>query len=209
MSHSHILPLLAGDKPQKFYHVVKVVERLADAHQHHAVHALAAVLLRRVYLVEHLRRQQIALEPGDGRRAEGAAHPAARLRRNAQARAVLVVHQHRLHRLSVVQTVEVLDRPVYLRDQLPLDPDAVYHISVLKPASHRSGKVCHILKAQSSLFVEPGKHLLCPERRKAARFEFRRQLVERHRFYVNTRLAVIAHASALLSNAAMKNPSEP
>ena len=55
------------------------------------------------------------------RRAEGAAHPAAHLRGNADGVAVVIAHQHRFHAVSVGKLPQILDGAILLGLLLPDD----------------------------------------------------------------------------------------
>jgi hypothetical protein len=64
----------------------------------------------RTDLLDDLRGVEVLFEAGLARRAEGAAHGASRLGRNADRRPVGAAHQHRFHLRAVAGLPEPLDR---------------------------------------------------------------------------------------------------
>ena len=110
--HADIQPVGAVDQLQEAQHVVHVVQRLADAHEHDVGHGQAAVQLGEKHLIQQLGGAQIPHLSGNGAGAEGAPHAAAHLRGDAHRVAVVVLHQHRLDAVAVGQLPQVLNGAV-------------------------------------------------------------------------------------------------
>ena len=100
------------DQRKKAHNIVKVIERLADAHEDDVGDLAAGLPLGIEHLVEHFRRLKIADQAADRRRAERAPLPAADLRGDADRIAVLVVHDDGLDGVAVAELPEIFDRPV-------------------------------------------------------------------------------------------------
>ena len=96
-----IQPVWRADEPQKLYHIIIVVERLAYSHQNDSVYPFARVALRSYHLTEYLGRTQMTDKPANSRRTEAAAHPTADLSRDADGIAMLVLHNDALDALPV------------------------------------------------------------------------------------------------------------
>ena len=96
----------------RLHHRVVVVERLAHAHEHDVGDPLAArceLAREEPRLVEDLAGGQVAAEPGLTGRAERARKRAARLRRDAERRAVAeMLHEHGFDFFAVAQPKEPL-----------------------------------------------------------------------------------------------------
>ena len=105
MPQAHPAPLRGGKQLQKPHDIVEIVHRLADAHEHQPgnFHARIALCLRD--LEEHFGREKIPDIARNGRCAERAAHLAAHLRGDAEPPAVVVVHEHRFHMLTVGESI--------------------------------------------------------------------------------------------------------
>ena len=100
------------DQLEKAHDIVKVIERLADAHEDDIGNFAAGLPLGIEHLVEHFRRLKIADQTADRGRAERAPLPAADLRGDADRVAVLIVHDDGLDGVAVAELPEVFDRPV-------------------------------------------------------------------------------------------------
>ena len=112
MPHGNVHALRTVHQLQKAHHIVKIVQRLADAHQHDVGNGQAGVHLCKQHLVQHFIGFQPPHQSADGGSAEGAAHAAAHLRGDAHGVPVVIAHQHRLHAVAVGQLPEVFDRAV-------------------------------------------------------------------------------------------------
>ena len=88
---------------QKLQHIVPIIQRLADAHEHDVGDLPSGVKLRKQHLIQHFRGRQIPHPSGHGGGAEGATHPAAHLRGDAHGVSVVVLHQHGLNAVPVLQ----------------------------------------------------------------------------------------------------------
>ena len=121
MTVADIQPVWRADEPQKLYHIIIVVERLAYSHQNDSVYPFARVALRSYHLTEYLARTQMTDKPANSRRTEAAAHPTADLSRDADGIAMLVLHNDALDALPVRQTKQILDRSVDRRHEPPRD----------------------------------------------------------------------------------------
>ena len=99
-----------GDVLKESHHLVEIVQRFANAHQHDVGDALPDVLLRGIDLGADLARFQVADAARLCGRAEAAAHPAAHLRGDADRVAVVVAHNDRFDAVAVGHPQQVLDR---------------------------------------------------------------------------------------------------
>lgn len=97
---------------QEFQHLVKVIQRLANAHQHDMGDALPDIPLRCIDLGADLSRLQVAHPARLGGCTEAAAHPAAHLGGYADRIAIVVAHDHRFDAVAVRHTQEILDRTI-------------------------------------------------------------------------------------------------
>ena len=112
VAHADVFPVRVVDQRKKAHNIVKVIERLADAHEDDVGDLAAGLPLGIEHLVEHFRRLKIADQAADRRRAERAPLPAADLRGDADRIAVLVVHDDGLDGVTVAELPEIFDRPV-------------------------------------------------------------------------------------------------
>jgi len=112
VAHADVFPVRVVDQRKKAHDIVKVIERLADAHEDDVGDLAAGLPLGIEHLVEHFRRLKIADQAADRRRAERAPLPAADLRGDADRIAVLVVHDDGLDGIAVAELPEIFDRPV-------------------------------------------------------------------------------------------------
>ena len=107
MPHADMYTAVLRQHLQKTKNIVVVVQRLPHPHEHHGGHPDTIVRLSLLDLREHLAGQQVAHKAPHAGGAEGTAHPAPHLGGKALGPAVLVLHQHRLHRFAVRQTIQV------------------------------------------------------------------------------------------------------
>ena len=84
MPHAYVHALGVVHKAQELYDIVKVVKRLAYAHEHDMPDFEPGLLFGEHDLLEHFARLEAAHQPAYGRGAEGAALAAADLRGNAE-----------------------------------------------------------------------------------------------------------------------------
>ena len=138
-----VQPRRVPDKAQKFHHVVIVVERLSDAHEHHAVDALARVERRGDDLPEHLGRGQVPHLAANRGGTELTAHGAPDLARNAQGGAVAVAHEHALDAVAVEEAEEVFDGAVEGARLLDLHRGEPPLARLVEPFSQGGGEVGH------------------------------------------------------------------
>ena len=106
------------DKFQKPQHILPVIQRLTNAHQHNIGDLPSGIQLRKQHLIEHLTGRQIAHLTGNRGGTEGAAHAAAHLRGNTDRVAVTVLHQYRFNAVAVRQPPQVFDGAVQPADLL-------------------------------------------------------------------------------------------
>ena len=109
-------------------------------------YAAAQVLLGSVHLTLNLRRQQIPLKTGKGRRTEGAAHFAPHLAGHANGVAVVIVHHHGLHILAIVQTKQIFHRIVHGRNIFFLNSAGGNGKPFVQFAPKILGQIGHLLK---------------------------------------------------------------
>ena len=112
MAHTDVFPVRVVDQFEKAHDIVKIIERLADAHEDDVRDLAAGLPLGIEHLVEHFRRLEVADQTADRGRAERAPLPAADLRGDADRVAVLIVHDDGLDGVAVAELPEVFDRPV-------------------------------------------------------------------------------------------------
>ena len=117
---------------QKCEHIVIIHERLARAHEHHRIDLLpffAQQLVDEYDFGEHFARREVARAAMQRRSAERAPHRTARLRRNADAVAIRLPHEHGLDGRAIGKRQHVLWRlrTQYQRHQCRQDP--ITHLS--------------------------------------------------------------------------------
>ena len=184
MPHGNVHALRAVHQLQKAHHIVKIVQRLANAHQHDVGNGQARVHLREQHLVQHFIGLQPPHQSADGGGAKGAAHAAAHLRGNAHGVPVVIAHQHRLHAVAVGQFPEVFDRAV------PCGFLPAHHLRGADGILPRQGvpeglgQVRHFVIGADAL-VQPGVNLFGAERRLPQFFQNRRQLRQGHGFQIH------------------------
>ena len=178
VAHPDVDPLGGRDQGEELHHLVKVVQRLADAHEDDVGDALPDVLLGGVDLGADLPRLQVAHPARLGGGAKAAAHPAAHLGGDADGGPVVVAHDHRLDAVAVGHPQQVLDGAVLCL--LPaLDGGRGDVELLLQLCQQGLGLVGHGGKAVRQLLVDPVEDLLCPEGRLAHRLHFGGQLLQR------------------------------
>ena len=150
-------------KPQEFHHVVVIVEGLAAAHQHNVVHPppLPQEAVGTQHLPQHFARGQVPHAALERAGAEGAAHPAPHLGGDAQGVSVVVVHQHALHTVAVLQAEEELGGVVDFRPAFLDDLHRLGHGVCLQLLPQLKGQVGHAVKVRA--LVNPAEDLLPPE----------------------------------------------
>ena len=112
MPHADVFSIRVVDQLKKAHNVVKVIERLTDAHEDDVGDLAAGLPLGIEHLIEHFRRLEVADQAADCGRAERAPLPAADLRGDADRVAVLIVHDDSLDGVAVAELPEIFDRPV-------------------------------------------------------------------------------------------------
>ena len=168
---------------QKFQHIIQIIHRLSDAHQHDVGHAQAAVRPGKQHLLQHLPRRQVPDLPPKGGGAEGAPYAAAHLAGNAHGVAVAVLHEYRLNAVAVMEFPKVLDRAIIPGNLLPGSGQAAHPVCPRQLFSEGLGYVAHLIEGAHAP-VEPGKNLLAPKSGFAQRFQGLRQLLQGHGSYV-------------------------
>ena len=94
-------------KVQRTQHIVKIQHRLAAAHHDNAADLRilpTQTLVEQIHLRHNLGCRKVAHSTVQTAGAEGTVHITANLTGNAHAVAIIMVHQHRLYRISVRQT---------------------------------------------------------------------------------------------------------
>ena len=158
MAHTDVQAVGAVDQFQEAQHVGHVVQRLADAHEDDVGDGHAAVQLGEQHLVQQLRGAQVADLAGDGAGAEGAAHAAAHLRRDADGVAVVVTHEDALDAVAVGQLPEVFDGAVQPGDLLPGHGGGGDEALLRQLGTQGLGEVCHVVEGRDAP-VQPGEYL--------------------------------------------------
>ena len=166
MAHGDIHAINAVHQLQKPHHVIKVIQRFSNAHEHDVRHRQAGIHLGKQHLVQHFKRLQPPYQTPKGGGAESAAHTAAYLRGNTYGIAVVVAHQYRFHAVSVGQLPQVLDSAVFLGLLLADHHRGVNRILRRQRITQSLGQIGHFLVAAYT-FVQPGVDLFCPEGRLA------------------------------------------
>ena len=162
VAHTDVDALRAGDDLQKVHHIIKIVQRLTDAHQNNVGDALAGVLLCGVNFRRDLPRRQVAHAARLGGGAEPAAHCAAHLGGHTDSIAVFVAHEHGLDAVAVGQLQKILDRTVP-RLLAAADDGGCNRALLLQLGQQRLGLVGHLGELRHKLLVQPFKNLLGAE----------------------------------------------
>ena len=180
VAHADIDALGRGDILQKAHHFVKVVQRLADAHEHDMGDALADIFLGSVDLGADLACFKVAHTPRLCGGAEPAAHAAAHLRGHAHGIAVVVTHDNGLDAVAVRHAQQILHSTVFsLLTALDLRCSDIKGFFQL--CQQGLGLVGHGRKLGDQLLVHPVEDLLCPETRLPQSFQFSSQFCQRQR----------------------------
>ena len=103
---------------QEFNYIIVIVKRFSHAHQDNIGNSFGKIPFGREYLEQHFGRDKRSNEPVFCGGAEGAAHPASDLCRNAHRISVLVPHENAFHRFAVGQRVKVFYGAVDSRNEL-------------------------------------------------------------------------------------------
>ena len=191
MAHTDVAPRRMVDKLQKAHNGIKIIQRLADAHQYNVRNRQTGFLFGKQHLVKHFRRREIPDKPADGRSAECAPLPAADLRRDADSVAVVVAHNDRFHGVAVRQLPEVFDCSVLGGLLLSQNPRSGERTALGQLAAQRKREIRHLVPRPAA-GGKPAEKLLCPVRRLSERTEKLRQLVRQHGFNINF-LGTISH----------------
>ena len=155
MAHADIHAVLAVHKLQKTQHILVVVQRFSDAHQHNVGDLQAGIQLGKQHLVQHLTGRKAPYQAADGGGAEGTPHGAAHLRGNTNRVPMVIPHEDSLHAISILQTPEVFDRSIQLGNKLSLDLRHSDFIGRIQLLPQRKRQICHIGKELSPP-MEPG-----------------------------------------------------
>ena len=99
--HADVHPVRAVDKLQKAHDRIKVIQRLADAHEHDIGNRKSGIDLTEQHLIEKLRGSEPSHKAAQRRRAEFAAHQAADLRRDADRISVVILHDDGLDAVAI------------------------------------------------------------------------------------------------------------
>ena len=158
----------------------------------------SGIQLGKQHLVQHLRRPQTAHQASQGGGAKGAAHGTAHLRGDADAVAIVVSHQHRLHTVAIGQAPQVFHRPILPGLLFAHHLGRRDLIAGLQLLPQVLGQVGHLLKGDRSP-VQPCINLPGPEGRLAQRRHGAPELLQGHGF------DVLSHGRLPILQ--MKNPS--
>ena len=180
IAQADIHAVFLAQQAQESADVVVVVQRFAAAHQHDVVDTVFAVQIpvRRQHFAQHLPRRQRADAPFQRAGAELAPHAAADLRRDAQRIAVVVVHQHTLDAVAILQTKEEFHRIVNLAFPLVNDADRLRHSDFLQLRAHRRRQIRHRVKIRA--LMNPAENLLAAKSGHSLRLAPVGQLLRRH-----------------------------
>ena len=196
MPHGNIHALGAVDQLQKPHDVVKIIQRLSDAHEHDVRNGHAGIHLGKEHLVQHFVGLQPPHQAAQGGRAEGAAHAAAHLRGNAHGVTVVIAHENGLHAVAVRQLPQIFNGAVPLGLLLPDHPGGQNGVLPLQGLPEAFGQVGHFLIAANAL-VEPAIDLLCPKGGLAQVPEQAGHFLQGHGFDIHRHLRILE----------IKNPS--
>ena len=178
VAHPDIDTFRAGDNVQKVHHVVKIVQRLTNAHQDDMGNALPGILLRGINFRSNLAGGQVPHAARLGGGAKAAPHSAAHLCGYTYSVAVMVAHQNRFNAVAVRKLKQIFDRTVF--GLLAAADGGHSQGAVLcKLGKQGFGLICHGRKIRSLLLVDPLKNLLGAESWLADGFNVIRQLGQR------------------------------
>ena len=159
IAHTDVDSIGTGNDFQKIHHIVKIVQRLADAHQHYMRNTLAGIAHNAVNFGCDLACFQIAHTAALCGCAKAAAHPAAHLRGHTHGVAIIIAHQNRFNAVSVGQLKQIFHRAV-LR-ALAAANLVLRNIEILlQPGDERLGLIRHLGKFCCLFLVYPVKDLL-------------------------------------------------
>ena len=181
VAHGNIHALGAVHQLQKTHDVVKIIQRLPNAHEHNVGNGLAGIHLSKQHLIQHFKGLQLPHQAADGGGAEGTAHAAAHLGGNAHGIAVVIAHQHRFHAVAVGQLPQIFDGAVLLGFLTAQHRGGMDGVFFRQRCPQRPGEIGHLLIGANTP-VQPGIQLLCPEGRLPHFFELGAQLRQRHGF---------------------------
>ena len=136
-------PLLRRAKLQKAQHIIIIIKRLSDAHEHNAVDPLAKVPRGNDDLPEHFSRAKIAHFSAERRSTEAAAHAAADLRGDTDRCAVMIAHHNAFDMLSVEKLIHIFHRAVHAADKLLRDTRIAQRRRLGKAAAQSEGQIGH------------------------------------------------------------------
>ena len=158
VAHADVHTLRAGDDRQEIHHIVEIIQRLANAHQHDVRNALARVGHDGVYLARYLACRKVSHAPALCGSAETAPHAAAHLCGHTHGVAIGIAHQHRLDAVAVRKAEQVFHRAV-LRTLLAQRAKHLDGALLLQLLQKAFGQVCHGGKFLHALFVQPAEQL--------------------------------------------------
>ena len=150
---------------QKLDYVVKIIERLTDAHHNNVRHSLTSVARCGDDLTEKLGGEEVTHLTTDGGGAEATSHTASNLAGDTEGVAVLISHKYALDALTVVKAEEVLDRAVDFRGKLRLNARESVKSLGLKSFAQFFRQVGHL--GQRCALCKTREYLLCSEFRLA------------------------------------------
>ena len=140
--------------------VVKIIQRFADAHDNDVGHARVCVC--ESDLRKHFARRQIALFTQKRTCAKAAAHAAARLRRDADAVAVLVFHDDGLDKKPVRKREKILRSAVLGVNEAAAHFKRGEGAVLMKFFAQRLRNIRHAVKRHNAA-AQPRIYLLCTE----------------------------------------------
>ena len=162
MPHPNVKPIGVVYQREKPHHVVKIVQRLPNPHQHDVGDFRPAVLLGKDDLVKNLSGCQVPHLAAQGGGAEHAAHIAPYLAGHTNSIPMLIPHQNRLDTISVQKPPQVFYGTVRLRHLLPLHLGHREEALLLQHLPQRLGQIAHLVEGFHAP-VEPAEHLRGPE----------------------------------------------
>ena len=117
-----------------------------------------------------MKKKSMPHKAGLCRCAEAASHPAADLRRNADALTVLILHDNGFTEFAVRQMEQIFHRSVYLGNKLLLDGVRYNECVLIKGSNQRFRQIRHFFKRHRLLCMKPVENLFCPKRRQSPFF---------------------------------------
>ena len=178
VAHSDVHALRGGDVLKEAHDLIKIIQRLPDAHEDDVGDALPDVLLGGIDLRADLTGFQVAHPACLGGGAEAAAHPAAHLGGDADRVAVVVAHDNGLDAVAVGHPQQIFHGAVL--GFLPALDLGGSNVKLLFQLCQQGlGLVGHGRKLGDQLLVHPVEDLLCPETRLPHGFQRSGQLGQR------------------------------